>query len=139
MTAPTVKALIGEVAKRHGITLKPDDPAFALVTLNQLILEQAVSGLSEQTRSAAREFAENLSRLQSQTGSILGTEVRNAASQLRQAFDRDGSTAVISGQPLVARSRKPEPFALAVRWVASGVVGGLALFVLGVLVGHFWK
>jgi hypothetical protein len=41
------KALIGEVAARHGVTLKPDDPAFALVTLNHLVLEQAVAGLNE--------------------------------------------------------------------------------------------
>jgi hypothetical protein len=137
MTAPNVKVLIGEVAKRHGITLKPDDPAFALVTLNQLILEQAMNGLSEQARNATREFAEGLSRLQSQTGSILGTEVRNASSQLREAFDQGGSTARGNGQPAVARSREPERVALMLRWGASGVVAGLALFVLGVLVGRF--
>ena len=137
MTAPNVKMLIGEVAKRHGITLKPDDPAFALVTLNQLILEQAMNGLTEHARNAAREFAESLSRLQSQTGSILGTEVRNAASQLREAFDQGGSTTSGNAQPAVARSREPERVALMLRWGASGVVAGLALFVLGVLVGRF--
>ncbi len=30
--------LIGEVASRYGIRLDPDDPAFALVALNELAL-----------------------------------------------------------------------------------------------------
>jgi len=28
MTASDIKTLIGEVAARHGVTLRPDDPAF---------------------------------------------------------------------------------------------------------------
>jgi hypothetical protein len=138
MTAPNVKILIGEVAKRHGITLKPDDPAFALVTLNQLILEQAMNGLTEHARNAAREFADSLSRLQSQTGSILGAEVRNAASQIRQAFDEDESPAR-TAQSTAPWSREPRSVASIIRWAASGLAAGLALFVLGVLVGRFWK
>jgi hypothetical protein len=139
MTAPNVKILIGEVAKRHGITLKPDDPAFALVTLNQLVLEHVMNGLSEQTRNATREFAESLSRLQSQTGSLLGTEVRNAASQIRQAFDQDGGTTGGNAQPAAIPPRERGAVRLMIRWVASGLIAGLALFVLGVLVGRLWK
>jgi len=45
MTAPDIKILIGEVAARHGVTLRPDDPAFVLVTVNQLVLEQAIAEL----------------------------------------------------------------------------------------------
>ena len=52
MTTPDVNALIGEVAARHGITLRPDDPAFALVTVNQLVLEQTMTELIG--RSTAR-------------------------------------------------------------------------------------
>ena len=44
LTPPDVMALIGEVAARHGITLRPDDPVFALVTVNQLVLEQTMNG-----------------------------------------------------------------------------------------------
>jgi hypothetical protein len=139
MTTPSVKVLIGEVAKRHGITLKPDDPAFALVTMNQLVLEHVMNGLSEQARNATREFAESLSRLQSQTGSLLGTEVRNAASQIRRAFDQQGGTTSVNAQPAAARPRERRSVGLMVRWVASGLIAGLALFVLGVLVGRLWK
>lgn len=134
MTAPNVKVLIGEVAKRHGITLKPDDPAFALVTLNQLILEHAIDTLNEQTRNATREFAESLSRLQIQTGNILGTQVRNAASQLRQAFEQGGNS--VSGG---VQSSEQRTLVMGGRRLAAGVIAGLALFVLGILIGHFGK
>ena len=140
MTAPSVKVLIGEVAKRHGITLKPDDPAFALVTLNQLVLEHVMNGLSEQTRNATREFAESLSRLQGQTGSLLGAEVRKAASQIRQAFELDEDMASGNPQPGAAvPPREQRSIGVMIRWVALGLLAGLALFVLGVLVGRLWK
>ena len=46
MTAPDIKTLIGEVAARHGVTLRPDDPAVVLVTMNQLVLDQAIAELA---------------------------------------------------------------------------------------------
>ncbi len=35
-----VQRLIAEVAARHRLLLKPDDAAFALVTMNRLVLEE---------------------------------------------------------------------------------------------------
>ena len=40
-----VSELIGEVAKRHGIALGKDDPAFAIVTIHRLVLEKFVDEL----------------------------------------------------------------------------------------------
>lgn len=136
MTTPSVKMLIGEVAKRHGITLKPDDPAFALVTLNQLVLEHTMAGLTEQAQSAAREISEGISLLQTKTGNLLGAEVRNAASQIRETFDKAAGS---SGQ---MPGHGPTESGLAIsgiRWLAVGLVAGLVSFVLGVFTGHFWK
>jgi len=36
-----VKRLIAEVAARNGIRIDPDDPAFCLVTLKQMVSEEA--------------------------------------------------------------------------------------------------
>ena len=36
------EALIAEVAKRHKILLDPDDPAFALITINEIVLSRAI-------------------------------------------------------------------------------------------------
>ena len=36
-----VKQLIGEVAAQNGIRVEPNDPLFALVTMNKIVLDQA--------------------------------------------------------------------------------------------------
>ncbi len=66
------EALIAEVAKRHKILLDPDDPAFALITINEIILsraigiveaklavmEQRLAQISEKQAEAAKAIAE---------------------------------------------------------------------------------
>ena len=66
------EALIAEVAKRHKILLDPDDPAFALITINEIVLsraigiveaklaimEQRLAQISEKQAEAAKAIAE---------------------------------------------------------------------------------
>jgi flagellar biosynthesis/type III secretory pathway protein FliH len=73
-TALDIEAMIAEVAKRHKILLAPDDPAFALITLNELMLrhsmmtvqdhvskmEKASSLASEKQIETAKAIAETL-------------------------------------------------------------------------------
>ena len=49
-----IQRLIAEVAARHRFLLKPDDPAIALVTMNQLILDDAMEPST--SRSAQRSL-----------------------------------------------------------------------------------
>ena len=48
MTSPDIKMIIGKVAEEHGILLKPDDPAFAIVTINRLVLEHYMQQYQEE-------------------------------------------------------------------------------------------
>lgn len=127
MKAPDARALIGEVARRHGITLRPDDPAFALVTLNQLVLEQAVERLDERIARAVSEFERNLERLQVAAGSAIGKEVRKTIGGL------NGRPVRADNEIGSAGHRKHE-------WI-TGRIGFLvmasALFVLGLVLGRF--
>ena len=66
------EALIAEVARRHKILLDPDDPAFALITINEIVLsraiaiveaklvsmEQRLAQISEKQTEAAKAIAE---------------------------------------------------------------------------------
>jgi hypothetical protein len=68
------EVLIAEVAKRHKILLDPDDPAFALITINEIVLsraiaivegkleamEQRLAQISETQTEAAKAIAENI-------------------------------------------------------------------------------
>ncbi len=43
-----VQRLIDEVAARHRLLLKPDDAAFAIVTMNRLVLEESIEAIHSQ-------------------------------------------------------------------------------------------
>ena len=76
-----VEKLIGEVAARNGIRIEPDDPAFALVTLNQLVLEEAVKNLVREIRAAIADFESAAERVQSRAAPF--SRERLLASRLR--------------------------------------------------------
>ncbi len=73
-----LRALIGEVAARTHIRLDEDDPAFALVTLNQLVLERTVAELLQQVRATMTEFEQSTTKLQGRLGGLLANELRRA-------------------------------------------------------------
>ena len=139
MTTPDVNMLIGEVAARHGIALHPDDPAFALVTVNQLVLEQTMAELVEQTQRMAREFDQAGVRLQARAGSVLAAEVRKASLEIRQALREDIASAGFRARQSMEDVQRTESRSIMYRWLAAGLVAALALFVLGVLVGRMWQ
>ena len=42
MGSVDTKRLSGEVAARHGLLIRDDDPAMALVTMSEIVLEQVL-------------------------------------------------------------------------------------------------
>ena len=112
MTLPDVKVLIGEVAARHGITLRPDDPAFALVTVNQLVLEQTMMELIGRTQTPDESLPDD-------TEDITSAGVRSR--QSAEAIPRAQSGPV------------------SYWWLSAGLIAALALFVIGILVGRAWR
>ncbi|MGA8595646.1 MAG: hypothetical protein WB676_13090, partial [Bryobacteraceae bacterium] len=71
-----VKRLIAEVAARDGIRVEPGDPAFALVTLNQLVLEDAAQQIREHIRSGVVEFTEAVRKTEARAGKVLAEQVK---------------------------------------------------------------
>jgi hypothetical protein len=121
--------LIGEVAARYGIRLDADDPAFALVALNQLALEDSV----EQLAARMKEVAADLERSAESVGLRAGIAV---AEQIRNAI------AIPDGMALDRQQTDPDRQACAdstrhaaALWFAVGAGSGLLLFGLGLLVG----
>jgi hypothetical protein len=50
-----VKALIGEVAKRHHVLLSEDDPVLVTLTLNELILTRAIAEIEAHIQSCKEQ------------------------------------------------------------------------------------
>jgi hypothetical protein len=116
-----LRALIGEVAARNQIRLEEDDPAFALVTLNQLVLEQTVAELVQQVRASMAEFEQSATRLQGRLGGVLAQELKRAL-----------ATAQPPHYPILSRAATNASTA---KWMSLGAVAALGCFVLGFAVG----
>ena len=84
-----VKRLIAEVAARNGIRIEPDDPVFCLVTLNQLILEEAGQEVANEIRTATKSLREAVTTVEGRVGVVLARELKQTLSALRSQADRE--------------------------------------------------
>lgn len=133
---PDVKGVIAEVAARHGIALRPDDPVFALVTVNQLVLEQTMAELIGQVQQMTNEFDRVAARVQTRAGSVLATEVRRAGLEVRQALRQDITSAGIRAHESEDEDQRTAARSIVYLYLSAGLITALALFVIGVLVGR---
>ena len=108
-----VERLLAEALTKHGIRLDPHDPAIVLVTLNRLVLEEAVECVAADIRKATREYEEAANRVQGRLGAAIATRLKAGAG---------GTPAAQSG-----------------RWavLALGLAAGVGLFLTGIAVGRW--
>jgi hypothetical protein len=131
-TIDTKKA-IAKVAERHGILLRPDDPAFAIVTLNELILEAMAAQLVQQINSSLTEFRAAADRIQLRAGAKFAEEVQIAIDSLRARLRSDLETAGLKARELVMEVHRVHGRRAMVRWFSVGLVAALALLFCGVI------
>ena len=86
--APDINRLIAAVAARHHVLLKPDDAAFALVTLNQLVLEDSIKELAGHIRAATTEFVSSFERVQEHAGAALAKTHRQINVELHAEMEK---------------------------------------------------
>jgi hypothetical protein len=72
------EALIAEVAKRHKILLDPDDPAVALVTINEIVLSRAIAIVEARLQETEQRLA-YISAQQAETAKAIGEAIITAA------------------------------------------------------------
>ena len=113
--------LIGEVAAQTGIRLDRNDPAFALVVLNRLVLERSAGRILDGIRGALSDFEKSSAALQAQAGTAVAKELRQSIAALKTEI-RD----------IVAPVRSKAVTRTHVVWLA---IGGGAVFGAGVLIG----
>ncbi len=123
---PQIDRLIAEVAGRHGILLKKDDAAFALVTLNQLVLESAIRELGTQMRTATAEFEEAMARVQEKAGMAIAKQVNATLQEL--------SEGLAPAREVGRGSPKPESSTLSWSMLGAFAVG----LAVGILLGGRW-
>ena len=131
----TTRRLIAEVAARHNVFLKPDDPAIALVTMNRLILDDAMEAVQGQIRVTIAEFQASMQKAERRAGSMLAQEVKESAAQMQRGLQNDIHTAGLKAREIVHLVNEAHRRPALIRWSAVGLVAGALLFGGGLWLG----
>jgi hypothetical protein len=116
-----VERLIAEIAKRHGVLLNRGDAAFALVTMNELVLERYMHEIEAKVRDASGLIETSAVHLQSRAGALIGRELRKALDEFRATLRERSHSNVASAH-----------------WNRINIAAAtLANFAAGVLFGSF--
>jgi hypothetical protein len=135
MGSVDTKRLSGEVAARHGLLIREDDPAMALVTMSEIVLEHALKEAEVQLRGVLTEAENARKRSQQEMVIWVQEEVGRAGSALRTQLQRDIDTGRLQARELVVHLSRVYSRSAVRRWVAVGIVSGLLLVLLGVGLG----
>ena len=122
-----LQRLIAEVAARHNLFLKPDDPAIALVTMNQLILDDAMEAVHEQIRETIAEFHASMQKAEKRAGNMLAQIVKESAAQMQRGLQNDIHIAGLKAREIVHLVNEAHRRPALIRWSAVGLVAGALL------------
>lgn len=135
MAAFDIRRLQGEMSARHGIRMSTDDPALAIVTLNQLVLEEAMKTLGNQVREATERIDKAGEKVQRRAGSILAQEVRLCAGAIRQELHDDVEVASLRAQKIVVDLHQAYSKASLYRSLPVGLLCAVILLGCGFWIG----
>ena len=130
-----VHQLIAEVASRHKLLLKPDDPAIALVTINELVLEAAINIVHGEVRETIAEFQASMQKAEKRAGSMLAQTVRESTVQMQEELQNDIHSASLRAREIVHLVNEAHRRPALIRWTALGLLAGVVMFGGGVWLG----
>ena len=131
-----VHELIGKVAEQNGIRLDHDDPAFALVTLNEIVLKATADHLRREIQSTIDNFTDSVQRLEARAGALLGSEVRQATTDVRRHLATDLASAGVKATELVKQVQCAHERPMIFRWATIGLLAAGFLLICGFLAGR---
>src|SRR5581483_11031250 len=131
-----VDRMISEVAARHRLLLKPDDAAFALVTMNRLVLEELLETVHSRLLEDLTLFETATHEAQKRAKMVLSTQVREAAAGIRAEIQRDIRDASLQASTIVQRVAAIHQQPLSSQKFTLMVLVAVLLFLLGAWVGR---
>src|SRR5260370_10835370 len=134
MGSVDTKKLSGEVAARHGLLIREDDPAMALVTMSEIVLEQVLREAELRLRSLLSEAEKSQKRSQQETLVWVQEEMGRARTALRVQVQRDIDAGRLQAKELVVQLSRGYSRSVVRRWVGLGIVSGRLLVQIGVCV-----
>ena len=131
MSSVDAKKLTAQVAARHGLLIREDDPAMALVTMSEIVLEQVLENAQVGLRGVLSEAEKGQKRSQQEAAVWVQEEIGRAGGALRAQLLRDIEAGRLQAKELVVQLAR----SAVRRWIALGIVSGLVLLLIGVGLG----
>ncbi len=131
-----VQRLIDEVASRHRLLLKPDDAAFAIVTMNRLVLEESLEAIHSRIVQDLALFESAGKKMQARAGTTLAAEVRESAAGIREELERDIQEARLQASKIVRQVEAAYQQRLSALQLATAFLAAVLLFCCGVWAGR---
>ncbi|HEY4088016.1 MAG TPA: hypothetical protein VGM43_18890 [Bryobacteraceae bacterium] len=139
MAKPTmfnVERMMAVVAAEHRLILKPDDAAFALVTMNRLVLEESLEAIRAVMNQDLAQFKETAQWAHSRAESAVETEVRRLARAVNEELRIDLSKAVLKSAEIVQEVKETYEKQLSKRQFTIMALAAIFLILFGVWVGR---
>lgn len=133
--APERQKLIGLVAQQNGIRIDKDDPIFAVATICQVYLEEAVQQADARIGERIAEFETAVRKVQTRAGQLVAAEFNDRVAALRGELQRDITLAGAKATELVFRVEQANRYSVMLRWALAGMIAALALFLTGLWIG----
>jgi hypothetical protein len=134
-TSFNVQRLIAEVAAQHGLFLKPDDAAFALVTMNRLVLEESLEMIRSQIAADLAQFQASAQWAHKRAESAIAEEVSSSTAALRNEIQRDINTARLRAVEIVQEVKTAYQKPMSNQKFTLAVLAALLLLLCGIWVG----
>jgi hypothetical protein len=135
MGSVDAKKLTAQVAARHGLLIREDDPAMALVTMSEIVLEQVLENAQVVLSGILSEAEKGQKRSQQEAAVWVQEEIGRAGGALRAQLLRDIDAGRLQAKELVVQLAQLYSRSAVRRWVALGIVSGLILLLIGVGLG----
>ena len=83
-----LKRITAEVAARHGMLVRQDDPAMLLVTMNEMVLQQVVGSIEARTEEIVAGMEADFRSAQRQAMGSIEKEARKAGIAVREEIQK---------------------------------------------------
>jgi hypothetical protein len=130
-----VQRLIAEVAARHNILLKPDDAAFALVTMNELVLEELLERVEARIGASLAAFEASAKDAEQRATRAIASEVDRSGARIRQQIESDICDASVKARKLLEQVAGAHRRLLSAHTTAIAIIAALVLCLIAAWAG----
>jgi hypothetical protein len=130
-----LRRITAEVAVRHGMLVRQDDPAMLLVSMNELVLQQVVGNIEGRVEQMVAGIETGFPSAQHEALGNVEKAARKAGMSVREEIQKDVAVGRLHARELIVELNSAYSRSAVRRWIAVGMVAVAGLLLLGVGLG----